>query len=42
VAVKANARSVGATLFAAVTALALWSWPHDAGAVVMWVPVEAV
>jgi hypothetical protein len=38
----ANARAVGATLFAAVTALALWSWPHDVGAFVMCVPVEAV
>jgi hypothetical protein len=39
-AVKAKARPVGARLFAALTAVALWSWPHDAGALLICVPVE--
>ena len=38
---ESNARPVGAGLFAAVTAVALWSWPHGAGPCEMCVPVGA-
>ena len=40
VATESNVRPVDAGLFAAATAVALWSWPHGAGTCEMCVPVE--